>query len=494
MAAKPEDEALLAPYLQPMREGVVLVKPPKKSWRKRWLILKGEFIYKFSAKPTPGCKELKDGPGIWSLKDVNAFPSAQTEKDKAFVATVETPLKTFLLAFESEEQRAAWLKDIAAAISASQDIDRLSPEQEKVLATVQSRVNTAVGPFDRKSAIRFLRATKFDAEKAILYYDNNALWRRHFGVDKLTVAHVGKRLKEGEIFYPNLVDKRGRPVVCVRARLHNPDCDYSETLSLVIYLFEKAFKQTGKEEAVLIYDLSNYEKQNADNRTLKFLLDIFQYHYPGRISSVFVLNAPFFYRLLWKMVKPWLSGELMSKVNMLTPEDLRGFIQPSNLLVEHGGTATFDLARWMQEAAALEGVSCEPPYPPHPMTALVAPMYHEVTAEDSQKGAQKISWMKKQGGVVKLYNKRLCVLRTPVFYYFYTAKDTKAEGAIPLAGARVEERKGDSNTVFHVLTFVGKDCIFDAETLPVKQEWMVAVRKAIEDANEMQRQILSAGL
>jgi hypothetical protein len=64
-------------------------------------------------------------------------------------------------------------------------------------------------------------------------------------------------------------------------------------------------------------------------------------------------------------------------------------------------------------------------------------------------------------------------------------QDKKAEGAIPLYLAHIEERKADEPTVFHIMTYVGKDCIFDAENVAQKKEWIAATQDAIDRANQL---------
>ncbi len=132
---------------------------------------------------------------------------------------------------------------------------------------------------------------------------------------------------------------------------------------------------------MVIYDLNGFEKNNADNRGLKFLLEAFQTHYPGRVAVAYVINAPFFYRLLWKLVKPWLSGDLMSKVTMLSShEGLWPHFTKQNLLPEHGGTAQFNTAAWLADVAAKEGVTLPPPgqNAPHPVNGELAGLLQEI--------------------------------------------------------------------------------------------------------------------
>lgn len=44
-------------------------------------------------------------------------------------------------------------------------------------------------------------------------------------------------------------------------------------------------------------------------------------------------------------------------------------------------------------------------------------------------------------------------------------------------------RKGDKETVFHVITYVNKDCLFEGESVAGKKEWITALNQAIQEAN-----------
>lgn len=37
--------------------------------------------------------------------------------------------------------------------------------------------------------------------------------------------------------------------------------------------------------------------------------------------------------------------------------------------------------------------------------------------------------------------------------------------------------------MFHVITYVNKDCLFDGETAAAKKEWMAVLNQAIQEAN-----------
>lgn len=50
---------LLARYEKPDREGPLHVKPAKKTWSRRWLMLKKDMLYLWNEKPSAGSKEVR---------------------------------------------------------------------------------------------------------------------------------------------------------------------------------------------------------------------------------------------------------------------------------------------------------------------------------------------------------------------------------------------------------------------------------------------------
>ncbi len=98
--------------------------------------------------------------------------------------------------WQSEADKKAWFDLITISTVAARDIDRLSAAQEKVclilllciskpqpdiilahmqaVSDVQKQADAAV-PFDRRAAIRFLRANQYGVDKAVLFYNNNVV-------------------------------------------------------------------------------------------------------------------------------------------------------------------------------------------------------------------------------------------------------------------------------------------------------------------------------
>jgi hypothetical protein len=113
------------------------------------------------------------------------------------------------------------------------------------------------------------------------------------------------------------VDKARRPIIIFNAGAHDPKVDFIETLKLAAYAFELAIKsmEPGVEQVVIIENLFGFTKENADSRMVKYLLEVSQAHYPGIVGKFYAVNAPWYYRLLFKVVQPWLSDDLLNIVS-----------------------------------------------------------------------------------------------------------------------------------------------------------------------------------
>ena len=118
----------------------------------------------------------------------------------------------------------------------------------------------------------------------------------------------------GKVIVPGTHDRLGRPIVIFRARLHDPQEPFLHTLRIILYQIEREFEYAGgtpayhvyclvllainsqaclgsfsrvcrvthfilienidTEEIVIIHDLKNFSRKNADNRMVKFLVEM----------------------------------------------------------------------------------------------------------------------------------------------------------------------------------------------------------------------------
>jgi hypothetical protein len=60
-----------------------------------------------------------------------------------------------------------------------------------------------------------------------------------------------------------------------------------------------------------------------------------------RLGYVFLVNYPMMLSALWRMIKPLLDPKTAAKIQFVDLPVLKDYFEESNLLIEHGGTSTF---------------------------------------------------------------------------------------------------------------------------------------------------------
>ncbi len=69
-------------------------------------------------------------------------------------------------------------------------------------------------------------------------------------------------------------------------------------------------------------------------------------YYPERLGYMFIINAPFIFRPLWAMIKPWLDPNTANKIQVLGSnyqDALKAKIPEDQIPLEYGGTAKYRL-------------------------------------------------------------------------------------------------------------------------------------------------------
>ncbi|OCK84376.1 CRAL/TRIO domain-containing protein [Lepidopterella palustris CBS 459.81] len=211
--------------------------------------------------------------------------------------------------------------------------------------------------------LRFLRARKWDVEKALVMLISTMHWRAedmHVDDDVVRRGEGGmleeinssdpKVKKEGEDFmaqirmgksYLHGVDKEGRPVCVVRVRLHKQGEQSEQSLErFTVYVIETArmLLRPPVDTATIIFDMTGFSMANMDYTPVKFMIKCFEANYPECLGVVLVHKAPWIFQGIWTIIRGWLDPVVAGKVHFTrTPEELESFISRTQIPKELGG-------------------------------------------------------------------------------------------------------------------------------------------------------------
>ncbi|KAH8648681.1 CRAL-TRIO domain-containing protein [Xylariales sp. PMI_506] len=204
--------------------------------------------------------------------------------------------------------------------------------------------------------LRFLRARKWDIEKAIEMLVSDLEWRHELQIESTIVKSgeavaLKKTLTEDEEgfmlqyrsgkSYVRGLDKQRRPVYIVKPRLHKPSTQTEKAMeNYILHTIESihVLVRDPFDTACLIFDMTGFGLRNMDFPAVRFIISVFESRYPETLGLVLIHNAPYVFSGIWRVVKAWLDPVIASKINFTrSTADMEEFISKENLQAEYGG-------------------------------------------------------------------------------------------------------------------------------------------------------------
>ncbi|CCC12175.1 hypothetical protein SMACR_05913 [Sordaria macrospora] len=221
--------------------------------------------------------------------------------------------------------------------------------------------------------LRFLRARKWDVEKALVMLISTMNWRHNemrvdadimrtgeggavadekmdaktseeiakkkLAIDFLTQTRMGKSYVHG-------VDKQGRPICYVRVRLHRQGEQSEESLErYTVYLIEtcRMLLQGGVDTATIVFDMTGFSMANMDYTPVKFMVKCFEANYPECLGAVLVHKAPWIFQGIWRVIRGWLDPVVANKVHFTNNiSEMSEFISPDKVPKDLDGQEDWD--------------------------------------------------------------------------------------------------------------------------------------------------------
>ncbi|TGO43242.1 hypothetical protein BHYA_0002g00470 [Botrytis hyacinthi] len=216
--------------------------------------------------------------------------------------------------------------------------------------------------------LRFLRARKWDVDKALVMMISTMRWRAsdmHVDDDIMKNGELAavedekstnaekKRHAEGFLMqmrsgksFLHGVDKAGRPMCFVRARLHKQGEQSEESLErYTVFIIESArmLLEPPVDTACVVFDMTGFSLANMDYGPVKFMIKCFEANYPESLGVVLVHRAPWVFQGIWKIIRGWLDPVVASKVQFTNNvEEMSEFVPRSQILAELGGDENWE--------------------------------------------------------------------------------------------------------------------------------------------------------
>ncbi|XAR63684.1 hypothetical protein NMG60_11023710 [Bertholletia excelsa] len=197
--------------------------------------------------------------------------------------------------------------------------------------------------------MRFLIARSMNPEKAAKMFVQWQKWRAKMVPSGfITESEVPDELEARKIYLQGL-SKDGYPVMVVRGSKHFPAKDQVQFKKFVVHLLDKTIassfrgREIGNEKLIGILDLQQITYKNIDARGLITGFQFLQSYYPERLAKCYLLNMPWFFVSVWKLVSQFLEQATLKKIMIVSnEEENREFIREVGeeaLPAEYGGRA-----------------------------------------------------------------------------------------------------------------------------------------------------------
>lgn len=194
--------------------------------------------------------------------------------------------------------------------------------------------------------LRFLRARKFNVDKAAKLLRSHLEWRDEWKPTTLTLEDIPNGYKMGMLRFWEPSARGGHPVLHIDVGLWEPNAyEIDEFTKKCAFYLETCVRmaEPGVETGIIVFDLKGWTaKKHFSRKAMKMLgvlVQAAQDQFPEVLLRVYIVNVPWFFRAAWVIIKPWIDPVTVSKIRMNPNMNLlQEFMDPAQIEKRFGGT------------------------------------------------------------------------------------------------------------------------------------------------------------
>jgi hypothetical protein len=208
--------------------------------------------------------------------------------------------------------------------------------------------------------LKFLRARRLVVADAIKLMKTSVPYRRANNLYNIRITDVLEEVRGGMLhILPEARDKSGRILLVVCPQYYKPSrSPPMNIVRAVMYLLDKAQEDEEVQRLgfTVIVDGKGSKYSNFDPKMPKVLLDGIVSRYPARIGNTIIINMPWFFTLVWAVIRPLLAEKLASRFHLTTADHLPDFVDEASLPPAYGGSYQYDHEEWIKQQFQKEGI------------------------------------------------------------------------------------------------------------------------------------------
>lgn len=204
---------------------------------------------------------------------------------------------------------------------------------------------------DDKFLLAFLRARKFDVDKALQLYLNYHQFRQKYAgtLSSLNAPSVEHVLKSGVIAIPDTRFYNGSKAICVYPQKWDYETvPFLDNFRATIIILDKLIEDEETQvhglsvvynfEGTSFYSMLKVAQLEQSQRAM--LIELLQEAFPARFKGVHLINQPWYISIVMGVVKPFMKQKLRDRIHLhgTDYEGLHEHTSPDSLPMDFGGT------------------------------------------------------------------------------------------------------------------------------------------------------------